>query len=137
MSTIDETVFRENTFHSQDTVTNASQSITLETHRPHSFPIPILERYDINKQIGKGGMGTIYRALQLDLQRNIVIKIPNTTNLYRRFIEEAIVTAYLNHSNIIPVHDLITDKMVRQWSCNSLKVSLGICLLRKFIGNIP
>ena len=57
VSTIDETVFRENTFHSQDTVTNASQSITLETHRPHSFPIPILERYDINKQIGKGGNG--------------------------------------------------------------------------------
>ena len=92
----------------EKSITVSSSQLTIHPFEPETSK-HIAQKYQILHQIGKGGMGTIYQAVQGDLQRHIALKTPNTKKLHRRFIEEAVVTAYVNHSNIIPVHDLISD----------------------------
>jgi serine/threonine protein kinase len=69
------------------------------------------EKYKIDHEIARGGMGAIIKAGDVDLQRLTVLKaiLPNVKEdpgLFRRFITEARITAGLEHPNIIPVHDL-------------------------------
>ncbi|BBM83484.1 serine/threonine protein kinase [Candidatus Uabimicrobium amorphum] len=64
--------------------------------------------YHCNEEIGKGGMGIVFRGFQNNLQREIAIKKlrPEKINQEKKFIGEALVTAFLEHPNIVPVHDL-------------------------------
>src|SRR5215510_14523385 len=67
-------------------------------------------RYRLEERIGQGGMGTVWRATQLALSREVAIKLilPTATDdvRYRRmFIDEAQLSARLVHPNIVPVVD--------------------------------
>jgi eukaryotic-like serine/threonine-protein kinase len=69
------------------------------------------EKYIVDCKVAQGGMGAIYRVDDQDLKRTSVLKIilPGVMEdalLFRRFIEEAQITAQLEHPNIIPVHEL-------------------------------
>jgi serine/threonine protein kinase len=61
------------------------------------------------EKIGEGGMGEVYRATQLSLQRTVAIKIlnhiPNTQALDRAFQRESHLMASLNHPNVVTVYD--------------------------------
>ncbi len=61
----------------------------------------------ITGEVGQGGMGVVHKATQERLRRTVALKTPNTHHLNPRFTEEALVSGYLNHPNIIAVHDLI------------------------------
>jgi serine/threonine protein kinase len=68
----------------------------------------IAGRYRILETIGKGGMGKIYRAEQLELGREVAIKVmlaPDDEISSKRFMLEASITASLNHPNTIRVFD--------------------------------
>lgn len=72
------------------------------------------ERYEIANEIARGGMGSILKAEDRDLRRFVAMKVlldPGDTNarMYERFIKEAQVTGFLEHPNIIPVHELGVD----------------------------
>ncbi len=61
------------------------------------------------EEIGRGGMGVVYRARQGSLDREVAVKRLGedaTEATARRFTGEAIVTARLDHPNIVPVYDL-------------------------------
>lgn len=65
-------------------------------------------RYEVIEEIGRGGMGTVYRALDRELGRDVAIKIPNDaeeTTIERRLQLEARILARLEHPGIIPIHD--------------------------------
>jgi serine/threonine protein kinase len=65
-------------------------------------------RYAIVEEIGRGGMGTVYLALDEELGREVAIKIPNalaSASLERRLRNEARVLARLEHPGIVPIHD--------------------------------
>jgi len=69
--------------------------------------------YQIQKLINKGGMGLIYKGVQNSLQREIAIKTlfkdltpKEKEKKTEKFLAEAMVTAFLDHPNIVPVHDL-------------------------------
>ncbi|MCP4543287.1 MAG: serine/threonine protein kinase [Chloroflexi bacterium] len=66
-------------------------------------------RYQIDTKLGQGRMGTVYRAHDTLLERDVAVKVMSTTNLgaegYTRFKREAQATAKLNHPNIVSVHD--------------------------------
>jgi serine/threonine protein kinase len=65
--------------------------------------------YHLLEQIGAGGMGVVHRARQKRLGRLIAIKTlaPGADELaIENFVAEAMVTAHLDHPNIVPVHDL-------------------------------
>ena len=67
-------------------------------------------KYRLEKMIGRGGMGAVYEATDLRLNRRIAIKIM-LGNMFgdrvalRRFEREAQASARLNHPNIISVYD--------------------------------
>ncbi len=69
-------------------------------------------QYKILKEIGKGGMGQIYTALQSSLNRTVVIKEMSrglTGEALARFKREATICANLQHKNIIEIFDFIKE----------------------------
>jgi serine/threonine protein kinase/tetratricopeptide (TPR) repeat protein len=73
-------------------------------------------KYEIKGHIGQGGMGVVYKALDLVLGRTVAIKfLKGKSGISQiemsRFQQEAKAIASLNHSNIIRVHDMsVTDE---------------------------
>ncbi|HET7011162.1 MAG TPA: ABC transporter substrate-binding protein [Anaerolineales bacterium] len=68
------------------------------------------DRYRLLSEIGRGGMGTIYRAHDQALERDVAVKVVSPSELgsagRTRLIHEARAAAQLNHPNIVTVHDV-------------------------------
>ena len=67
--------------------------------------------YEILSPLGAGGMGEVYRARDSRLKREVAVKVlPPSLSLdadrLRRFEQEALATAALNHPNILAVFDI-------------------------------
>ena len=67
--------------------------------------------YEIVDEIGKGGMGEVYRATDKNLRRSVAIKVlppdvAGDADRLVRFQREAEVLAALNHSNIAQIYGL-------------------------------
>ena len=74
-----------------------------------------LGRYEVLEQIGRGGMATVFRALDPRLKRDVAVKVlpsyvSENPTLVDRFSQEAQSVARLDHPNIITVHDYGEDK---------------------------
>ncbi len=69
-------------------------------------------KYTFIKELGHGGMGTVYLAEDSELNRLVAVKVLNppdvTEDLRRRMIREAQIIAGLEHPGIVPVHDVGT-----------------------------
>jgi tRNA A-37 threonylcarbamoyl transferase component Bud32/tetratricopeptide (TPR) repeat protein len=67
------------------------------------------DRYTIERQIGSGGMATVYLAEDLKHERKVAVKVlrPELAAVLgaERFLQEIKVTANLNHPHILPLHD--------------------------------
>ena len=69
-----------------------------------------LGHYHILRQIGYGGMATVFLAQDTNLEREVAVKVfwprpGETRDFLRRFAREARVLAQLDHPNILPVYD--------------------------------
>lgn len=64
-------------------------------------------QYEILERIGSGGMGTVYRARDRDLDREVALKVVRCDDpgSVSRILQEARLTARLEHPGIVPVHD--------------------------------
>jgi len=67
--------------------------------------------YRIEREIGRGGMATVYLALQESLNRHVALKVMNpvlTTDddFKTRFLNEGHIVGQLSHSNIVTVFDI-------------------------------
>jgi len=74
-----------------------------------------LGNYRVLRKIGEGGMGTVYMARDVGLEREVAIKIispelARNPGLMARFRVEAIAQARLNHSNIVTIHSFEQQK---------------------------
>ena len=66
-------------------------------------------RYRLENEIGRGGMGIVYRATDLELMREVAVKVLSeaaSPDASERLIREARAAAALNHPHIISVHDV-------------------------------
>jgi serine/threonine protein kinase len=68
-------------------------------------------RYEIVGPLGAGGMGEVYRAHDTQLRRDVAIKVLHEAagtdrDRLRRFEQEALATAALNHPNILAIFDV-------------------------------
>jgi len=69
----------------------------------------VIKGYTIQGLVAKGGMATIYLAMQESLKRQVALKILNPkldTSLLEHFLDESRIIASLKHPNIIPVYDI-------------------------------
>lgn len=71
----------------------------------------ILGHYRIESQLGEGGMGVVYRAHDIHLDRPVAIKVLSADTVSdperkKRFVQEARTASALNHPNIVHVYDI-------------------------------
>ena len=71
----------------------------------------LIEGYDILARIGKGGMGTVFKAVHLDSGKLVALKIlpislAKDRNYIRRFLREARAASELSHPNITRVFEV-------------------------------
>ncbi|WP_203597748.1 serine/threonine-protein kinase [Actinomadura bangladeshensis] len=80
-------------------------------------------RYRLESVVGRGGMGTVWRALDETLDREVAVKevvLPaglsdgERENRHRRTLREARASARLNHPGVVTVHDVV-DEDDRPW----------------------
>jgi eukaryotic-like serine/threonine-protein kinase len=77
--------------------------------------------FQLIRQIGRGGMGVVYEATQLSLNRRVAVKIlPFTAALdekhLRRFKNEAQAAAQLHHTHIVPVYSIGCERSVHYYA---------------------
>ena len=68
--------------------------------------------YERGAMIARGGMGQVYEALQGGMDSEVAMKVIRGSadeDSVTRFVNEARVTGWLEHPNIVPVHELGTD----------------------------
>jgi serine/threonine protein kinase len=83
-----------------------------EANRPDSgavLPELLAERYRLGKELGRGGMATVYLARDLKHDRDVAIKVIRSdlsASLgHERFLREIEIAARLRHPNIVPLFD--------------------------------
>src|SRR5947208_15994816 len=69
-----------------------------------------LAGYRIEDELGRGGMGVVYRATQVALERPVALKVvaddlADDPELRARFAQEAQIAARIRHPNVVPVYD--------------------------------
>ncbi len=76
---------------------------------PQFAPGDVFVDYRIEGLAGRGGMGVVYRATQLDLERTVALKVitpalADDEDFRRRFVAESKAAASVEHPNVIPVY---------------------------------
>jgi serine/threonine-protein kinase len=75
--------------------------------------VPMLGRYEIVSVLGRGTMGTVYKALDTAIERTVAIKTLNPNlpaeslpEVKARFLREAKSAGQLNHPNVVVIYDV-------------------------------
>lgn len=104
-----------------------SDSVTRRTFLPSPIPTPagqpaqILGDFRLVRQIGRGGMGVVYEAEQISLDRRVAVKVlPFAGALDERqllrFKNEARAAAGLTHPNIVPVYSVGSEAGIHYYA---------------------
>lgn len=80
----------------------------LPTAPAATFPTDPIGDFKVIRELGRGGMGIVYEAIQLSLGRRVALKVLPFAATFdaqhlQRFRQEAQAAAYLHHTNIVPV----------------------------------
>jgi serine/threonine protein kinase len=81
----------------------------MDESRADTQPIRRLGDFEIVRELGRGGMGIVYEAKQVSLNRKVALKVLSgslglTTKAVIRFQREAEAAAKLHHTNIVPIY---------------------------------
>ncbi|MDB4912454.1 MAG: hypothetical protein JWM95_98 [Gemmatimonadetes bacterium] len=74
-----------------------------------AFQRAVIGRYSLERELGRGGMGVVYLAREVRLDRQVAIKLlppefADKADLRDRFMREARTAARLSHPYIVPIH---------------------------------
>jgi hypothetical protein len=114
---------------------------------PHDSELRTMPLGDfrIVREIGRGGMGVVYEAVQLSLDRRVALKVLPLASAFdaahlERFKNEAQAAAHLHHSNIVPVHAVGCDRGLHFYAMqliDGLPLSAVVAQLRETAGKQP
>lgn len=70
--------------------------------------------YRLTGILGKGGMGVVYKAVQLSLKREVAVKVLHSSRIKNqaqvdKFLQEARAAGRLSHPNLVAIHDAHAD----------------------------
>ena len=70
----------------------------------------IADRYELCEQIGRGGMGVVFRATDRELERDVAVKVlhAHAPGAAARLLQEARILGRLEHPGVVPIHDVGT-----------------------------
>ena len=83
-----------------------------------------VSNYKILEKLGQGGMGSVYKAQDVRLDRFAVLKfllphISQDEGAKERFVQEAKAASALNHHNIVTIHTSVPLATATSWSWSS------------------
>src|SRR5262245_19410726 len=77
------------------------------------LPGGVLSHYRIEERLGAGGMGVVYRATDIKLNRTVALKIIGGEAVQAeqrtRFLKEARAASAINHPNIVTIYEVDSD----------------------------
>ena len=104
--------------HTNPTLVSDTESMSDSTGKPAESPQQpesaapkVFGNYRLEEEIGRGGMGVVYRAWQQDLDRSVALKMILSSRLasaddVRRFHSEAKAAGSIKHPNIVGIHEV-------------------------------
>lgn len=106
------------------------------------FAASPLGDFQILNEIGRGGMGVVYEAIQLSLGRRVALKVlPFAAALdakqLQRFKNEATAAAQLHHTNIVPVYAVGCERGVHFYAMQLIEGRSLSAVIRELRGDSP
>ena len=93
--------------------------------------------YRIVREVGRGGMGVVYEAVQISLGRRVALKILPLAGALdpkqlQRFKNEARAAAQLHHPHIVPVHGVGCERGIHYYAMQFIEGQTLAALIREF-----
>src|SRR5262249_53197382 len=85
--------------------------VPLSAHELERLGFPAIPGYDLLEELGRGAMGVVFKAVQVELKRLVALKMILSgsqagTAQVQRFRTEAEATARLDHLSIVPIYEV-------------------------------
>jgi serine/threonine protein kinase len=97
-------------------------------------------RYVVERELARGGMGAVMRAVDCDIRREVAVKYlldQGDARKKLRFVEEAQITGQLEHPNIVPIHELGVDAEKRIFFSMKMVKGRSLAAILKSLANEP
>lgn len=73
--------------------------------------VAVSDKYELIELLGRGGMGTVYKAMNKSSGDLVAIKVltPGSASAWQRFVQEASMLTKLSHQSVVKVFDFLVD----------------------------